>query len=356
MAAPSKIFPLLVFVLSSISCLFLLSLPASSPKAQIATQFHHIQSPAPGPNFTFIIKVLTFNRLSSLSRCLKSLSRAHYDVNDKVHLHVFIDHFLLDSQTGSADLDNKLNVSKQILDFVDGFDWKFGEKLVHYRTSNAGLQAQWLEAWWPTSDHEFAFVVEDDLEVSPLYYRFLKAVILNYYYNASNFSPSIYGASLQRPRFVPGPDSFLPDENSIDSNLLELYPLSSLKWGHPVIDASQFSEFSQLAKSINFQDSTVELIKEVLVKAYATRKSLELGYSTWLLDGNMLPISSDSFFDSFGHSNDFYIGKTAGLFFVRSSSSTLKIWADHFLYDVASLVDTLRKQSGSNDGMIIKCG
>lgn len=71
------------------------------------------------------------------------------------------------------DTDRKLNLSKQIIDFVDGFDWKFGEKLVHYRTSNAGLQAQWLEAWWPASDHEFAFVVEDDLEVSPLYYRFL---------------------------------------------------------------------------------------------------------------------------------------------------------------------------------------
>ncbi|KAK4441403.1 hypothetical protein Salat_0475200 [Sesamum alatum] len=538
--APKQIFPLLVFVLLSVSCLFLLSLPASSPKAQIATQFHQIRSPEPGPNFTFIIKVLTFNRLSSLSRCLNSLSRAHYDVNDKVHLHVFIDHFLQDSQNDSADLDHKLNVSKQILDFVDGFDWKFGEKLVHYRTSNAGLQAQWLEAWWPTSDHEFAFVVEDDLEVSPLYYRFLKAVIFNYYYNASNFSPSIYGASLQRPRFVPGkhgnkmqldggpriflyqlvgtwgqllfprpwkefrlwydehkvkgmkpfldgmvtngwykkmgekiwtpwfikfiqshgyfniytnflheralsishrdagvnygktagPDSYLLDENSIDSNFLELYPLSSLKWydfcfrevlankivrssndlgsvlqsvqqnntvvlvslyrvsetivrnmlcqferlnirnyilvgptshflldlarrGHPVIDASQFSDFSQLAKSINVQDSTVELIKEILVKVYATRKSLELGYSTWLLEGNMLPVSRDSCFDSFGQSNDFYIGKTTGLFFVRSSSSTLKIWADHFLYDVASLVDTLRKQSGSNDGMII---
>ncbi|KAL0418444.1 UNVERIFIED_CONTAM: hypothetical protein Sradi_1257900 [Sesamum radiatum] len=308
--------------------------------------------------------------------------------------------------------------------------------------------------------------------------RFLKAVILNYYYNASNFSPSIYGASLQRPRFVPGKHGnkmqldggariflyqlvgtwgqllfprpwkefrlwydehkvkgvkpfldgmvttgwyrkmgekiwtpwfikFIQSHGEVLTNrivrssndlgsvlqsvqqnntvvLVSLYRVSETnvrnmlchlerlnirnyilvgptshflldlaRRGHPVIDASQFSEFSQLAKSINFQDSTVELIKEILVKAYATRKSLELGYSTWLLDGNMLPISSDSFFDSFGHSNDFYIGKTAGLFFVRSSSSTLKIWADHFLYDVASLVDTLRKQSGSNDGMII---
>lgn len=67
-----------------------------------------------------------------------------------------------------------------------------------------GLQAQWLEAWWPTSDDEFAFVVEDDLELSPLFFKYLRALILNYYYNASNFSPFVYGASLQRPRFVPG--------------------------------------------------------------------------------------------------------------------------------------------------------
>lgn len=98
----------------------------------------------------------------------------------------------------------KLENSSKILDFVDGFRWDFGEKLVHYRTVNVGLQAQWLEAWWPSSDDEFVFVVEDDLEVSPLYYQFLKRLIENYYYNQSNFSPSIYGASLQRPRFVPG--------------------------------------------------------------------------------------------------------------------------------------------------------
>jgi hypothetical protein len=90
------------------------------------------------------------------------------------------------------------------LNFVDGFDWKFGNKVVHYRTNNVGLQAQWLEAWWPSSDHEFAFIVEDDLEVSPLFYKFVRGLIVNYYYNASNFSPSVYGASLQRPRFVPG--------------------------------------------------------------------------------------------------------------------------------------------------------
>ena len=79
-------------------------------------------------------------------------------------------------------MDSKLEESGQILEFVDGFDWKFGEKLVHYQTHNVGLQAQWLEAWWPSFDDEFAFVVEDDLEVLTLYYNFLKSLIVNYYY------------------------------------------------------------------------------------------------------------------------------------------------------------------------------
>jgi hypothetical protein len=101
-------------------------------------------------------------------------------------------------------VDSKLSESRRILEFVDGFDWKFGEKVVLYRTGNVGLQAQWLEAWWPSSDNEFAFVVEDDLEVSSLYYEFVKTVIVNFYYNASNYSPSIFGVTLQRARFVPG--------------------------------------------------------------------------------------------------------------------------------------------------------
>lgn len=108
------------------------------------------------------------------------------------------------TENRSLSLDQKIEDSRKILDFVDGFVWGFGDKFVHYRTGNVGLQAQWLEAWWPSSDDEFAFVVEDDLEVSPLFYMFLRGLIVNYYYNSSNFNPNIYGASLQRPRFVPG--------------------------------------------------------------------------------------------------------------------------------------------------------
>lgn len=104
--------------------------------------------------FSFVIKVLAYDRLESVSRCLESLARADY-VKDRVKLHVFIDHFQIEEQgssAGTVDIDSKLNNAHQILKYVDKFDWKHGEKVIHYRTQNAGLQAQWLEAWWPSSE------------------------------------------------------------------------------------------------------------------------------------------------------------------------------------------------------------
>lgn len=192
----------------SLSALFIYACYHSTPLPSASTHpLSFLPNPHPSPSaskFTFTIKVLAFDRLASLSRCLKSLAAADYG-RDKVDLHIYIDHFDDDIVSGGgAILGQKLENSHEILAFVDGFCWKYGDKLVHYRTRNAGLQAQWLEAWWPASDDDFAFVVEDDLEVSPLYYKFLRRLIDHYYYNASNFSPSIYGASLQRPRFVPG--------------------------------------------------------------------------------------------------------------------------------------------------------
>ncbi|XP_047173714.1 uncharacterized protein LOC124841479 isoform X2 [Vigna umbellata] len=203
MVGPKRHF--LPLILISLAAFIFYTFNHFSLSPAIAESNHRSTFPDPiptliHPNFSFVINVLAFNRLASLSRCLRSLAAADY-LGDRIHLHLHIDHFTSDK---ASSVDPKLREARRILEFVDAFDWKFGEKVVHYRTGNVGLQAQWLEAWWPTSDHEFAFVVEDDLEVSSLYYEFVKTVILNFYYNASNYSPSIFGISLQRARFVPG--------------------------------------------------------------------------------------------------------------------------------------------------------
>ncbi|KAG9152482.1 hypothetical protein Leryth_016407 [Lithospermum erythrorhizon] len=530
MATPpkKKVFPFLIFILLLPTIFIVISL---YPPPPLPTYF-----PLPSNSkFTLTIKLLTFNRLPALSRCLHSLSAARYD-HDTVHLHIYLDHFNV-SSIGSSKIDQKRRVSMEILDFLDGFKWDHGQKMVHYRTGNVGLQAQWLEAWWPTSDDEFAFVVEDDLQLSPLYYRFLKGLIMNYYYNESNFSPMVYGASLQRPRFVPGkhgnkiqldsdthlflyqlvgtwgqllfpkpwkefrlwyddhkaknirpildgmvttgwykkmgdkiwtpwfikfihsrgyfniytnflgeralsvshrdagvnygktvgPDSNLVDETSTDLNLVNLPPLNHLKWydycfkevlpnriikssnefglivqslqhsdtillvsvygasesilmnllchfqklnifnyillgpksdfivdlarrGHPVIDADQLFEHIGHQKLLKTKKSSVELTREFMVKAFAIKKCLELGYTTWIFHANIIPLADDSFANFVDPSKDFLVSETSKLLCVRSSPSSKKIWVDDFVYKVVAIAESSRSKDSSSIG------
>ncbi|KAB2028073.1 hypothetical protein ES319_D05G074800v1 [Gossypium barbadense] len=527
MGPPKKHFVPFLLLLAFCILLLLYSPRPNSISTQFPLNPHSIASStatsaSASSTFSLIIKVLTFNRLNSLTRCLTSLSKAHYHPDHPVHLHIFVDHFPNQTQ---SDIDLKLQESLGILRFVDGFQWKWGQKVVHYRTTNVGLQAQWLEAWWPTSDDEFAFVVEDDLELSPLFFKYLRALILNYYYNASNFSPFVYGASLQRPRFVPGkhgnkmllektsglflyqlvgtwgqllfpkpwkefrlwyddhrakgikpfldgmistgwykkmgeriwspwfikfihsrgyfniytkfpdekslsvshrdagvnygktagPDSQLLDENSLDSDFPEMKSLSTMKkydfcfrevvsgrivwslndlgsilpsvqkkeavllvslfgvsetvtrnllchferlniWnyifigpatdflfhlaqgGHPVIDADGFLEDIKSFKSLRIQESNARLIKEILLKAYVVKKGLELGYNTWVVDGNMVFIDNEFFLDPM---DNFYAGESLDLFYVKNSHSAHKIWTHDFLHDVAAMGDKI---------------
>eukprot|EP00899_Mesostigma_viride_P022576 jgi/Mesvir1/3502/Mv11985-RA.2 len=85
---------------------------------------------------------------------------------------------------------------------ASSFEWPHGPKRVAWYSSNVGTQGQWLQAWYPTGDDEYAYFVEDDVEVSPYFYAYLKRMILRYRYNGPR-DPSVYGISLQRQTLVP---------------------------------------------------------------------------------------------------------------------------------------------------------
>ncbi|KAJ4774622.1 transferring glycosyl group transferase [Rhynchospora pubera] len=176
------------------SCHYSSSLPPSLSSANSSPN---------SSKFKFVIKVLAYNRLAPLKRCLHSLSRAQYG-SDRVDLHIHLDHFKQPESKNRSVIQERIDSDHQILDFLDGFRWRNGEKQIMYNSENRGLQAQWIQAWWPQSNDEFAFIVEDDLELSPLFYQFLKKAIMIYYYDKSNYDPSVFGISLQRPRFVAG--------------------------------------------------------------------------------------------------------------------------------------------------------
>ena len=44
-----------------------------------------------------------------------------------------------------------------------------------------GLVSQWLNVWIPASDHEAAFILEDDMEVSPYFFVWTVRAAEKYY-------------------------------------------------------------------------------------------------------------------------------------------------------------------------------
>lgn len=69
-------------------------------------------------NFSFVIKVLAYNRPLSLLRLLKSLVNAHYD-NNNVDIEIIID--------GPKDDDDRETV-EYVVKVASDFSWGIGEK------------------------------------------------------------------------------------------------------------------------------------------------------------------------------------------------------------------------------------
>ncbi|EFJ10724.1 hypothetical protein SELMODRAFT_183718, partial [Selaginella moellendorffii] len=218
--------------------------------------------------FEFVIQVLAYDRYDSLRRCLRSLAIADYG-SDTVNLVVHLDHF---KPLSSDPVERNLQQARQLLNFLDRFKWPHGSKQVHYRTQNVGLQVQWLEAWWPSSDHQFALVVEDDMQLSPLYYRYVRSVIAKYYYDPANFDPSIFGITLQRPRFVPGKGG---NRIALDnSTRLFLYQLVGT-WGQ-ILFPKPWREFRQW-----FDEHKTKEIEPIIDGMVTTDWYKKLGNNIW---------------------------------------------------------------------------
>jgi hypothetical protein len=77
--------------------------------------------------------------------------------------------------------------------------WPHGVRTIHRREQNAGLYEQWIYSWNVTDEStEAAIILEDDLEVSPFFYIWLKRARLHYH-----LDPSVAAFTLQRGELRP---------------------------------------------------------------------------------------------------------------------------------------------------------
>lgn len=113
------------------------------------------------------ISVITRDRPASLARLFESLKTARY-FGDTVSLRINLEQ---DSDTETISLVR--NFSSQ---------WIHGSAFVHRRIVHAGLLPAIVEAWYPASDDSYGFLLEDDVEVSPLFFAWAKMAILKYRY------------------------------------------------------------------------------------------------------------------------------------------------------------------------------
>ncbi|MBA0609453.1 hypothetical protein Godav_021502, partial [Gossypium davidsonii] len=131
------------------------------------------------------INIITQNRAESLTRLLKSLSDAYY-VGDEVPI--------------TFNMDSK--VDEATIKLVDSFEWPHGPKTLRRRIIQGGLIRAVSESWYPTSDDDYGLLLEDDIEVSPYYYLWIKYALLAYHYDPQISLPELSSISLYTPRLV----------------------------------------------------------------------------------------------------------------------------------------------------------
>jgi hypothetical protein len=178
------------------------------------------------PNDMTII-ILTMDRFESLRRLLRSLVNAEYPRNSsatttnsssdwvgrehKIDLVIRFDRpsKFVASNISTTDNNNNSNNStstglsadeeqdwknkiSSVAEWIEN-EWHHGTTSVTISNVNMGLAQAWFHAWEPKTNFDRALILEDDIEVSPLYYKWLSAAHdhYGYGYHANNSSGSV---------------------------------------------------------------------------------------------------------------------------------------------------------------------
>ena len=72
------------------------------------------------------------------------------------------------------------SADKETLRLVSDFEWPHGDVYLHHRIVHGGLMTAVVESWYPRNNDSYAVILEDDVELSPLFYAWVKLTLLQY--------------------------------------------------------------------------------------------------------------------------------------------------------------------------------
>ncbi|KAI8884947.1 hypothetical protein K501DRAFT_216489 [Backusella circina FSU 941] len=120
----------------------------------------------------------------NLQKMLESANKAYY-LGDDVDISI-----VLDEKSG-----------KSIRNSAEQLAWQNGRKEIRHRISGVEPMQVFVESWYPNSNHEYAILLDERVELSNVFYAWLKYSLLKYRYGDS-VSNSIFGISLNTPRVL----------------------------------------------------------------------------------------------------------------------------------------------------------
>ncbi|KAI9573943.1 hypothetical protein HD554DRAFT_2183223 [Boletus coccyginus] len=133
-----------------------------------------------------ILSVITNNRPHSLQRLLESIQRTLF-YGDKVNIRINMDQ----------------NSDPETMHIVHDFEWPHGDVFLHHRVIHGGLLSAVVESWYPHCNDSYGLLLEDDIELSPLSYAWVKMTLLRYKYGESSPSSSkLFGISLYQQKII----------------------------------------------------------------------------------------------------------------------------------------------------------
>ena len=126
------------------------------------------------------VMVLVYNRIGSLRKCLAALQDA--DISGVVSaLEIWID-ISLDGQ-----------VDHKVLQYAESFKWRHGRTCVHIQDKHVNVAYQWIYSWRPREgSREIGLIVEDDVDLSRYFFRYLRGASAFYYDNTEIFGICLY--------------------------------------------------------------------------------------------------------------------------------------------------------------------
>ena len=82
---------------------------------------------------------------------------------------------------------------------ADQIIWSHGRVFIHHRIIPGGLLPAVVESWFPHTNDSYGLLLEDDIELSPMYYAWVKMTVLRYRY----LPPSLFCESAVTTPFFP---------------------------------------------------------------------------------------------------------------------------------------------------------